>query len=146
MFFFSVLPFFAGIATFFAQLITLCYYCCCCYCFCCFLFSAKLLHSVLACLLFQCTRRDALYTLFSRLNVRVLRLPGAWRYATVLFFAHVLPRLVLDELVCLSVCLFVCQFVGCRLSVAYCCMQMLARSSQLAVRRQRRRGSPLVTP
>lgn len=80
------------------------------------LFSAKLLHSVLACLLFQCTRRCVLS---SRLYVRVLRSPGACCYATV-FFAHVLPRLALDELVCLSVCLFVCQFVGCRLHIAVC--------------------------
>lgn len=80
--------------------------------------------SALAAMLSTLSSADSTYAYYVRLA------PGACRYATVLFFAHVLPRLVLDELVCLSVCLFVCQFVGCRLSVAYCCMQMLTRSSQ----------------
>lgn len=135
MFFFSVLPFFAGIATLFAQLITLCYYCCCCYCFCCFLFSAKLLHSVLACLLFQqCTRRDALYTLFSRLNVRVLRSPGAWRLplCNSFIFCSCFTSSCTRR-ACLFVSLFVCLSV-CRLSVVGCILLYANVDSQLAAR------------
>lgn len=84
------------------------------------LFSAKLLHSVLACLLFQCTRRGVLSS---------TRTTFAWRLLLCNSFFCSCFTSSCTRRACLFVSLFVCLSV-CRLSVAYCCMQMLTRSSQ----------------
>lgn len=121
--FFSLLLFFAGIATLFAQLITLCYYCCWIFCFCCFLLNFWLvwLSSALA----------AFYTLHSpstqqsiciRIRIRNTKSPGAMQQFFVSFsFSCLTSSLALDELVCLFVCLFVSfSVLGCRLHIAAC--------------------------